>query len=225
MADGTEAGRCSHPFNLILDPKAIYAQSFRIIAHEFGAHAYSPDELAVVWRVIHATGDFDLGRSLRFHPEAMATGIAALRAQHSIVTDVRMVQAGINRGLLDRLGVRLHCLIDDPEVARIASGEGVTRAMVAMREAWAKVGPNAIMVVGNAPTALIELIRLAAAGPPLPDLIVGVPVGIVSAAESKAWLHQSTAVPPYITNVGTKGGSAVAAAVINALAILAEGQR
>jgi precorrin-8X/cobalt-precorrin-8 methylmutase len=126
--------------------------------------------------------------------------------------------AGISTGRLDRLGVEAFCLMADPDVAREASRRGTTRAAVAMEQALPRLA-GGIVAIGNAPTALLRLLELLAAGALPPALVVGVPVGFVNAAESKEALAQQNC--PFITALGPKGGSGVAAAIINALAVMA----
>ncbi len=203
----------------IVRPEAIEQRSFEIIAEELGPHPFTAEQFPVVQRVIHASADFELGRSLVFHPDAVQAGIRAIHAGRPIVCDVQMVQAGISKPRLARFGCDVRVYISDPDVAEAARREGVTRAIMAVRKA-VRESPGAIFAIGNAPTALLELIRLVRAGEAEPGLIIGVPVGIVSAAESKTELMQLDA--PFITNHGRKGGSPVAVAAVNAIALLAE---
>ena len=135
-------------------------------------------------RVIHASADFELGRSLVFHPQAVQAGIAAIRAGHPVVADVQMVQVGISKPRLQKYGSNVQVYISDPDVMEEAKRLNTTRAIVAVRKA-VRQAPGAIFAIGNAPTALLELIRLVKAGEAQPGLIVGVPVGFLSAAESK----------------------------------------
>lgn len=203
-------------------PQQIEDRSMEIIAQELGPHGFRADELPVVKRVIHATADFELGRSLVFGREPIAAGVAALRAGRPVVVDVQMIQAGINKERLARWGCEVRCHISDPDVAADARAVGLTRAIVAMRKA-ARLAEGAIFAIGNAPTALLELVRLVEAGEVRPSLIVGVPVGFVSAAESKDLLISSAAPVPFISNRGRKGGTPVAVAIVNALSLLAAG--
>ena len=206
-----------------LRPEEIEAESFRLIEAEVGPHPWSPLEWPVVRRVIHTSADFDYARTLIISPTAVASGITALRGGTGIVTDTTMALAGISKPGLARFGVSAACHVADPEVARLAREEGVTRSLVAMRRSVAS-GAAGIFVIGNAPTALFELIRLVREGAARPALVIGLPVGFVGAAESKAALAElATERPdlPIITNQGRKGGSNVAAAVVNALLLLA----
>jgi len=206
-----------------LRPEQIEAESFRIIDAEVGPHDWSPLEWPVVRRVIHTSADFDYARSMAFSPDAIAGGIAALRHGRGIVTDTTMALAGINKGLLGRFGIQGSCFIADPAVSAEALRLGVTRSILAMRKAATDPGCG-IFVIGNAPTALFELLRLVRQEGLRPDLVIGLPVGFVGAEESKAELLREAAglAIPYITNRGRKGGSNVAAAVVNALLKLAE---
>jgi precorrin-8X/cobalt-precorrin-8 methylmutase len=213
----------TRPLAPIIQPDAIEAESFRIIDAEMGAHDFSVLEWPIVQRAIHATADFELGRSMVFHPRAVEAGLAALRKGAPVVADVQMIQAGISAAYLAELGGRLHCYMADPDVAERARAEGTTRAIQCMRKA-AREAPGAVYAIGNAPTALLELVRLVEDGEADPALVIGVPVGFVSAAESKERLREQ-GLAPYITNRGRKGGTPVAVAITNALLRLARGRR
>jgi len=207
-----------------LAPEEIEAESFRIIDAEVGPHPWGPAEWLVVRRAIHTSADFDYARSMVFSPQAVARGVAALRNGRGIVTDTTMALAGIAKPRLERFGIRASCYVADPEVASRAREQGVTRSILAMRKGVAD-RDNGIVVIGNAPTALFELLRLIREEGVRPELIVGLPVGFVGAAESKEALlalEEEFPAIPFITNRGRKGGSTVAAAVVNALLILAE---
>ena len=199
-------------------PKDIEAESFRRIEAQVGAHNLPPALWSVVRRMIHTSADLDYLQTVRCHPRAIAAGVAALRRGSPLATDTRMLLAGIGSGRLDRLGVTPFCLMDDPEVAKVAARQGTTRAAAAM-EAGLPHLSGGIVAIGNAPTALLRLMELLDAGAAPPALVVGLPVGFVNAAESKEALSRQNY--PFITALGPKGGSAVAAAVINALAIMA----
>lgn len=206
-----------------LRPEQIEEESFRIIDAEVGAHHWSTAEWPVVRRVIHTSADFDYARSMVFSPGAVAAGVAALQSGRGIVTDTNMALAGIGTSRPGRFGISPACFVADPDVAAAAREAGVTRSIMAMRKAAAAPG-NGIFVIGNAPTALFELLRLMREENFRPDLIVGLPVGFVGAAESKERLISEAPGlrAPFITNRGRKGGSNVAAAVVNALLIMAE---
>ncbi len=210
------------PLAPIIQPDAIEAESFRIIEAEMGPHDFSVIEWPIVQRAIHSTADFDLGRSLMFHPRAVEAGIAAIRRGADVVADVQMIQAGISAAYLGEFGGRVRCYMGDPDVAARAGAEGTTRAIQCMRKA-AGEAPGAIYAIGNAPTALLELVRLVEDGEANPALIIGVPVGFVSAAESKEQLRRQGPVP-YITNRGRKGGTPVAVSITNALLRMARGR-
>jgi precorrin-8X/cobalt-precorrin-8 methylmutase len=203
---------------LTTQPQEIETKSFSIITEELGPHPFTDEQFPVVQRVIHASADFELGRSLVFHPEAVQAGVRAIRQGRAIVADVQMVQVGISKPRIAKFGGDVHVYISDPDVAREAKALNTTRAIISVRKAC-EAHPGAIFAIGNAPTALLELIRLVKEGVARPSLIVGVPVGFVSAAESKEELLKLDV--PFITNRGRKGGSPVAVAIVNALSLLA----
>lgn len=198
----------------------IEARSFEIIDREVGPHSYTTQEWAVVRRAIHASADFDFaeGQGIIFHPQAIEAGIQALRAGKTVIADVDMVKVGISQGKLQRFGGTVKCFISEPEVIQRASDLNTTRAIISMRVAVPEM-EGGIVVNGNAPTALLEVVRLVREGVVRPAVIVGIPVGFVSAVEAKEELL--TLDVPYITNRGRKGGSAVAIAIVNALLDLA----
>lgn len=170
-------------------------------------------------RVIHATADFEFKELMRFHPDAVRTGIEALRRGCPIVVDVKMITAGLNEDRLKAYGCATHCFISDVDVIAAAKAANSTRAIEAMRKLHRSgLLDGAIVAVGNAPTALLETVRLVEETGARPALVIGVPVGFVSAAESKeAALRLPT---PYIVARGRKGGSAIAVAIIHALLLL-----
>jgi precorrin-8X/cobalt-precorrin-8 methylmutase len=199
-------------------PKEIEAESFRRIEAQVGPHRLAPEVWFVVRRMIHTTADLEYLKAVRCHPRALAAGVEALQQGCALATDTRMLLAGISTGRLGRLGVKPFCLMDDPEVAAEAARRGTTRAEVAMERSLPRLA-GGIVAIGNAPTALLRLLELLEAGTPPPALVVGVPVGFINAAESKDSLARQDC--PYITALGPKGGSAVAASIVNALAIMA----
>jgi len=201
-----------------MKPHDIERLSFQIIDGEAGDHGFPPDKWQVVRRVIHTSADFEWQNMIRLHPEAIASGMAAIRSGCAIITDTNMARVGIRQRDLTRFGVRVGCHMTDERVAETAAREGITRAKAAVDVAAPELS-GGIYVVGNAPTALLRLLELIEQGRVHPALVVGLPVGFVNAAESKALLLACDV--PYITNVGRKGGSNVAAAVVNALAIMA----
>jgi precorrin-8X/cobalt-precorrin-8 methylmutase len=179
-----------------------------------------PDARRVAVMMLYATGDPDLAGSIRVHPGAVAAGLAALRGGRPIVTDVRMVAAAVESERLGRLGVTVRCAIDHPGAAARATARGITRAAAAM-ELLVPELEGALVAIGNAPTALLALLDAVDAGRAHPALIVGTPVGLVAAAESKEELMARTV--PYVTVLGTRGGSAIAAAAVNAIVRIAAG--
>jgi len=201
----------------ILDPQRIEAESVAIIDREGGVHPYDDRQWPIVRRIIHTTADFDFAAVTCFSAGAVEAGIAALRRGEKVLCDTNMVRAGVNKARLAAYGSDIVCHVADPEVAREAQAAGVTRSLVAMRRGVAE--GCGIFLVGNAPTALFELLELARAGKASPTLVVGVPVGFVGAAEAKEALLDSGL--PFITCRGRKGGSAIAAAILNALLLLA----
>ncbi|MDQ1910251.1 precorrin-8X methylmutase [Paenibacillus sp. GD4] len=203
---------------LTVQPQEIEERSFEMITEELGAHDFTEEQYPVVQRVIHASADFELGRSLRFHPNAIRAGVEAIRSGRIVVADVQMVQVGISKPRLAQFGGEVKVYISDSDVMEEAKRLNTTRAIISMRKA-AREADGAIYAIGNAPTALLELIRMVKEGEAKPSLIVGVPVGFVSAAESKDELLKLDI--PFITNIGRKGGSPVAVAAVNALSLLA----
>ncbi len=211
-----------------LQPKLIEDRSFSIIAQEAGTHPWKPEEWDVIKRMVHTSADFDYVRDTIFSPGALEAGVAAIRAGATIVTDTKMALCGISAARLSAYNNRLVCLISDERTQRRARETGTTRALAAVDLVYdlffRSTEDGGIWVVGNAPTALFRLLEKLEAEPdrPRPRLIIGLPVGFVNAAESKEALSRSPY--PHITNRGRKGGSNVAASVVNALAGLANGQ-
>lgn len=195
-------------------PGAIEKRSFAIIEEELGGRAFPEGVGEVIKRVIHTTADFDYAENLAFSPDAVAHAKAALQAGATVVTDTNMALAGISKPALAALGGRAVCFMADPEVAAEAKARGVTRAAVSMERA-AKLEGAVIFAIGNAPTALLRLHELAEEGAVSPALVIGVPVGFVNVVEAKELFHGGET--PYIIARGRKGGSNVAAAIVNAL--------
>lgn len=206
---------------LTVQPQEIEGKSFEMITNELGDHPFTEEQYAVVQRVIHASADFELGRSLVFHPDAIQAGIQTIRSGKIVVADVQMVQVGISKARIEQFGGDVRVYISDPDVMKEAKRLNTTRAIISIRKAILEA-EGGIYVIGNAPTALLELIRLVKEGITKPGLVIGVPVGFVSAAESKEELAKLDI--PFITNIGRKGGSAVAVAALNAISLLAERQ-
>ncbi|HOV80614.1 MAG TPA: precorrin-8X methylmutase [Bacillota bacterium] len=176
-----------------------------------------PGEREIIKRVVHTTGDTAVAGLVLFHDGAVESGLKAIREGKPIATDINMLKAGINQRRLDYFSIRAFCYMRDPGIVALAERDGITRAMAAMRKA-AVEADGGIIAVGNAPTALFALCELIQDGRVSPSLVVGTPVGFVGARESKEMLMDSGV--PYITVKGTRGGSAIAAAVINALLYL-----
>lgn len=201
-----------------MKPEEIETLSFKIIDREADPHDFSSDEWRIVQRMIHTSADFEYIKTVRFHPGAITAGINAIRRGKPIVTDTNMVKAGIRRQEVQRFGSTITCYINDPEVIKISANTGKTRSEVAV-DAALPVITGGIYVIGNAPTALFRLIEHVRENKARPALIIGLPVGFVNAAESKAALMDMDY--PYISNAGRKGGSNIAASVINALGKMA----
>lgn len=206
--------------SLTMKPEEIEKRSFQIIDKEAGQHGWSCAEWQVVRRAIHTSADFEYASSMVLSDGVIEQAVKALQDGAGIVTDTTMALSGISKARLAPFGCRVACHVADPDVAELAAKEGVTRSIAAMRKAVANPA-NRIFVIGNAPTALFELLRLMQGGQANPALIIGLPVGFVGAEESKNALADAKHEVPFITNIGRKGGSNVAAAVVNALAILA----
>jgi precorrin-8X/cobalt-precorrin-8 methylmutase len=202
---------------IFLKPEQIESESFRIIDSEIGPHQFDDAQWPIVRRVIHTTADFELAEQLHFSWGAIDKALTALHGGAKILCDTNMVLSGVNKTRLAKLGGSIACHVADPQIAVEAKQAGLTRSTFALRKGVAE--GCTIFLIGNAPTALFELLRLAEAGEVQPDLIVGVPVGFVGAAESKDALLATDL--PYISIEGRKGGSAIAAAILNALMIQA----
>jgi precorrin isomerase len=194
----------------------IYRQSFAIIRAEAPLDRLPPDLAEVAVRLIHACGMTDIVADLVATPDAVSAGRTALRAGAPILCDTRMVAEGIIRNRLPAQNAVL-CTLQHPEVPAIAARLGNTRSAAAL-ELWQTHLGGAVVAIGNAPTALFRLLELLDAGAAKPALIVGLPVGFVGAAEAKAALASDSRGVPFLTLRGRRGGSAMAAAAINALA-------
>ncbi len=202
-------------------PEGIESKSMLIIEEELGStiEKFSPVAAAIVKRVIHTTADFEYADLLTASSGAYEKALELFKkGQQVIVTDTNMIAVGINKELLNSLDSQVKCLVAEEETRRLALKEGLTRSIVNIRRA-AEQYPEAIFAIGNAPTALYELLRLAEEDQFRPTLVIGVPVGFVEAAESKEELLKSKL--PHIAIRGRKGGSTVAVAIINALMKLA----
>ena len=196
--------------------QSIEDQSMQIIDSEIGSHQYSKLEWPIVRRVIHATADFDFAKDNKiiFSKDAISSGMTALKAGCNIIVDVNGVLGGLNKQNLKDFGCNAICNISNPQIVEEAKKYNKTRAQTSMRMAASKM-KGGVVVIGNAPTALLEVIQMIKEGSTSPALIIGIPVGFVSSPESKEAL-QSLEVP-YITNTGRKGGSPCASAIVNAL--------
>jgi precorrin-8X/cobalt-precorrin-8 methylmutase len=201
-----------------MKPEQIEQSSFDIIDQEAGSHNFAPEQWSIVRRMIHTTADFEYQQMVRIHTAAIRAGIDAIKAGKTIITDTNMARVGIRKKELDPFGVSVKCFIKDSAVQEIAARNDTTRAEAAVDAAVTEMN-GGIYVVGNGPTALMRLIELVKNNQAHPALIIGLPVGFVNAAESKAALVEMDY--PYISNVGRKGGSNVAASIVNALAKLA----
>ncbi len=195
-------------------PADIERRSMEIIEEELGDIILPPDEKAIIKRVVHTTADFDYVRNLRFSPGAVRRGLEALKRGCTIVTDTNMACMGISAPGLNKLGAGKVCYMADSDVAQAAREQGTTRAQASMDKAAKLTGPL-IIAVGNAPTALLRLKELIESGRINPDLIIAGPVGFVNVVYAKEEIMKAGV--PYITALGRKGGSNVAAAICNAL--------
>ncbi len=206
--------------------QAIEHDSFAVIDREAGPHAYTPEQWPLVRRMIHANADFDFNGLTHFHPQAVQAGVQAiLRGGTRVVADVEMICVGLSAPRLAHFDMVAHQFISDADVIAAAKAEDTTRAVQAMRKAQ-RLGllDGAIVGIGNAPTALIELVRLIRDEGVRPALVVGLPVGFVSAAESKDQLAQQPHVP-WLVIRGRKGGSTLVVAALHALLALAEARQ
>ncbi|MFW5985285.1 MAG: precorrin-8X methylmutase [Halanaerobiaceae bacterium] len=199
----------------IIDPQAIERKSMEIISEIIGQLDCSPGEEKIIKRVIHATADPEFAELVVISPQAIEQALNLFSQEINIVTDVNMLKAGISKKKLKELDMDINCFIAHREIIEQAQQEGITRSMMSMRKA-VENPQNKIFVIGNAPTALFELIRLIQEGKAEQvELIIGTPVGFVGASEAKEELKKLAL--PHITVTGRRGGSAVAASITNAL--------
>ena len=208
------------------NPQDIINESFNIIDNLVDLGNIPETSRPIVRRVIHATGDTDYADNLIVHPMAVEAAVNAISAGKSIITDVNMVKAGINAKVIDRFGGKIICGIADEAVAQKARESNKTRAITSMQESLSDIS-GGIVVIGNAPTAVFSIIDLIRREGVVPALVIAVPVGFVKAAESKEALrvfldNKKDVQIPYIVNIGRKGGSAVAVAIVNALINIAK---
>ena len=196
--------------------QSIEDESMMIIDNEIGAHEYNEQEWPIVRRIIHSTADFDFARDNKiiFHKDAIKNGLDALKNRCSIIVDVNGVVGLLNKQNPKDFGNNVICNISEPSLMEMAKKEGKTRAQISMRVAKEEMN-GGIVVIGNAPTALLEVMEMIREGITKPALVIGIPVGFVSAVESKDELAKMDI--PFITNEGRKGGSPCASAIVNAL--------
>jgi precorrin-8X/cobalt-precorrin-8 methylmutase len=197
-----------------VEPQNIEKRSFEIIQEELGDLKLDSEKEPIIKRVIHTTADFDYLYNLMFSKDAVKRAKSALRNGATIITDTNMAYSGINKKAAAKYGVEIKCFMSDEDVAKEASERSETRATVSMERALKIKGP-VIFAIGNAPTALIKLHELITEGKINPELVIGVPVGFVNVVEAKELIMKTDI--PYIVAKGRKGGSNVAAAIINAL--------
>jgi precorrin-8X/cobalt-precorrin-8 methylmutase len=199
----------------------IEESSMKIIESEIGTHGYNTLQWNVVRRVIHATADFDFARpdknKIIFSANAIENAFEAFKKRSYIVVDVDMVMSGINKKSVAKIGTSVICNISNKEVVNISKSENKTRSTVAIRYSSKEID-GGIVVIGNAPTALYEVIEMIREDVARPLLVIGIPVGFVSASESKFELSKTNM--EFITNIGRKGGSPAASSIINALMLM-----
>jgi precorrin-8X/cobalt-precorrin-8 methylmutase len=203
-------------------PRDIESRSFEIITEELGGRTLAKDQELIIKRCIHTSADFDYADTLCFSEDAAAKAIEAIKAGACIVTDTQMAKSGINKRALARYGGEVFCFMSDEDVAEAAKKNGTTRATASMEKAAAMDRPM-IFAIGNAPTALIRLYEMIEDGTLKPELIIGVPVGFVNVVPSKELIMQTEV--PYIVARGRKGGSNIAACIVNALLYMIDDNR
>ena len=203
-------------------PRDIESRSFAIITEELGDKQLIPGTELIVKRCIHTSADFDYADNLAFSEDVVNKAIEAIKNGACIVTDTQMAKSGINKKALARYGGEVYCFMYDEDVAKEAKEKGSTRATVCMDKAAAMDKPL-IFAIGNAPTALVRLYELITEGKLKPELIIGVPVGFVNVVQSKELIMETDA--PYIVAKGRKGGSNIAACIVNALLYMIDDKR
>lgn len=203
-------------------PRDIESRSFAIITEELGDKQLIPGTELIVKRCIHTSADFDYADNLAFSEDVVNKAIEAIKNGACIVTDTQMAKSGINKKALARYGGEVYCFMSDEDVAKEAKEKGSTRATVCMDKAAAMDKPL-IFAIGNAPTALVRLYELITEGKLKPELIIGVPVGFVNVVQSKELIMETDA--PYIVAKGRKGGSNIAACIVNALLYMIDDKR
>lgn len=195
-------------------PREIETRSFEIITQELGDRKLPEDQELIIKRCIHTSADFDYADNLCFSENAVKKAMDAIKGGACIVTDTQMAKSGINKRALARYGGEVFCFMSDEDVAAQAKENGTTRATASMDKA-ASLKQPLIFAIGNAPTALVRLYELIEEGKIRPELIIGVPVGFVNVVQSKELIMQTDV--PYIVARGRKGGSNIAACIVNAL--------
>jgi precorrin-8X/cobalt-precorrin-8 methylmutase len=203
-------------YDYMTAPAEIYRKSFATIRSEADLATLPEVMRPVAVRMIHACGDVDLVNDLAFHPRLVSAARTALEAGALIFTDTQMLAAGVTRRRLPA-GNEIRCLVDDPRALELAERWGTTRSAAAV-SLWGEHLAGAVVGIGNAPTALFHLLELIADGAPRPAAILGIPVGFIGSAESKVALVQNAWDIPWMVVHGRRGGSALCAAAINALA-------
>lgn len=211
------------PFDYLRDPHQIERLSFERIRALSDLRRFDPEQAQLAMRLVHTCGEPEVVEALHFSDGALAAGLAALAQQAPLLCDVEMVRHGLTKRFL---GAQALCFLNDERVPALAKARGETRSMAAL-ELWAEHLAGSLVVIGNAPTALFRLLEMLEAGAPRPALVVGMPVGFIGAAESKQALmeHGQALGIEWITLSGRRGGSALAAASVNALARLQRGIR
>lgn len=199
----------------IKQPNEIESRSMEIIAPHLKNLNLSEEETKIFSRIIHASGDVEYAPIIKISEGAISAAKTAIQSGKNIFTDVEMVRTGINKKVLKNFGGEVFCKVADEEIKKIAEQEKITRSMAAMRS-FGKNLNGAVVAVGNAPTALFEVLRMVEEEKIFPAVIIGVPVGFVGAADSKLKLASQNKIP-FITVEGTKGGSPIAAAAVNAI--------
>lgn len=207
----------------ITQPMEIENKSFEIIAPHLSKLNLSAEEVKIYSRIIHAAGDVEYAPIIKISANAIESAKNAIQHGANIFTDVEMVRTGINKRVLKKFGGEVFCKVADEEVKKIAVQEKITRSMAAMRFFGSDLN-NSIVAIGNAPTALFEVLRLVEEEKISPAVIIGVPVGFVGAADSKSELAKQNKIP-FITVEGTKGGSPIAVAAVNAILYLLDNDR
>lgn len=198
-------------------PEEIEKKSFEIIQNELCDMniKLNADEEMVIKRAIHTSADFSYAENLKFSQNSVKNSIEIFKNGCTIITDTNMVKSGINKGICEKLGIKVECFIADEDIIEIAKKEGTTRALASMEKAK-KVNGNVVFAIGNAPTALIKVCEMIKNNEINPSLVIGVPVGFVNVVESKEMLLSMNNVN-YIVAKGRKGGSNIAACIVNAI--------